>query len=392
MPGAYAVSSTSIGFDKEITPGTAVPPAYWAKVKAPKYKSNLTVIQDDTLQGSMVNTYDATTGMRYDSHGWDTFPYLDILPLYVMAELGSTDNKHTKPPDTTLFAGRVAGSSSIQTNGTVAVGQWIAIDTGGILETHRVTTLGGTTAPYALGLDYPLLFTHAIGAQVVGLTRHDFSLLNNAGVGNQPPSFTLTDSDGEEWRQLARAQMDKFSLKIIPNKLVNLTVDWFADPATTPSPASPSFTTVKAVPSWTAQVSIGGQQIAYAEEIDIDLSRGVEPIEALTGNQAYYEYFARPLTAMAKITVIETAGAPELTAYLAGSQQSFDVTLMDRGSGFAVNFHSSNSMFTTGELVRGKEWVEATLDIQLLPTTADALAGGVSPIIVSIGNSTTTTY
>ena len=259
------------------------------------------------------------------------------------------------------------------------------------LRTHYVTSVAGTTSPYTLTLQYPILFAHTHtatdgSAAITGLTGHDFSLLNNAGLGNQPPSLTITDYDGEEWRQIAASQIDKFDLKIVPNKTMDLSITTFGNPSITPSSPSSSFTTVQMPPGWSTYLSIGGTQLTYIESIEISFSRGVKPIEAFTGTQEYYQYFAGPLVATAKITVIEQTGAPELAAYLNGTQESIDVSFSDRKSGYGARFHSSNAIFKTGELVRSKEWVESSLDLILLPTTTDATAGGVSPINVSIGN------
>jgi len=389
----FATSQTAIGLAKEVTRGTAVAPAYWAKVKSPAYKPNLTILEDDTLQGSMVNVYDVTSGFRYDGHGWTTFPYMDVLPLYVLAELGSPDTVSTAPTNTTLSASAAAGATTISTVGTIAANSWITLGTGASLETHYTTNVSGG-GPYTVTLQYPLLYAQSSGVAVTGLTGHDFSLLNNgaSGTGNQPPSLTITDYDGDQWRQITSAQLDKFDLKIVPNKTVDLDVTFLGDPSITPSSPSTSFSTEQMAAPWTTAIAIGGTQVKYVEDITLSLSRGVKPIEAFQGTQGYYRYFAGALMATVKLTVVEQAAAPELTAFLAGTQQSFDISLFDRKSGHGARFHATNSVWKTGELVRGKEWVEATLEADLLPTSTDATAGGVSPINVSIGNAVTATY
>src|ERR1022692_565171 len=133
---AYSVSQTTIGLAKEVTKGTPVAPAYWAKVKAPKYKPNLTTIEDVTLQGSMVSVYNQIPGVRYDSHGWDTSPYLDMFPLYVEAELGSTDTITAAPASTVLSSLCVAGAATISTTGVITANTWIVVGSGGTMETH----------------------------------------------------------------------------------------------------------------------------------------------------------------------------------------------------------------------------------------------------------------
>lgn len=387
----YATSQTQVGLAIETTRGTAEAPTFWVPTKAPKYKPDLTLIVDDTLQGSMVKTYDLIPGLRYDGHGWDSYPYMDSFPVFVRAELGSTDTLTTAPAPTTLASSAPADSDTISTTASIAAGSWIVIGSGLTQETHLTNAVTGT-GPYAVTLVSPLVRAQASGAAVTGLTGHKFSLLNNAGVGNQPPSVTLTDFDGEEWRQLTAAQLDKLTIKGTGTGLVDYTCSWFANPSVTPSAPTPSVDTVEAVPGWTLQASIGGTMLDYIVDWEFDLARSVKPVPALTGTENYFMYFADALTATGKITVVEQSGAPQLAQYLEGASEVFDFTVFDVASGYALNFHSSKCKFKTGELDRSKEWVQAVLEFEMLPTATDALAGGVSPLTISAANAQATSY
>ncbi len=393
MPGggaAYAVPQTTIGLALEPTRGTPVPPAYWFKVKAPKYKPDLTMIEDDTLQGSMVKVYETIPGLRYDAHGWDSFLYMDVLPALAKGELGSTDTLTVAPASTTLSALTVAGAATFTTAATLAVGSFIVIDAGAILEANIVKTVSGA-GPFTITPFFPLNYAHANGAAVTGFTGHNYSLLNNVGAsGNQPPSLTITDFDGEEWRQLAAAQLDKLTFKGNATGLADYNCTWFGNPSTTPSPPTSAFTTLDAAPGWTAMIAIGGVPKTYVVDWQVDLSRNVKPIPALTGTQAYFAYFADAITCPGKITVIEQAGSPELAAFEAGTTTALDVFVYDRQTGQALYIHSSKARFKTGEVDRSKTWVEVPLAIDLLPTVTDALAGGVSPLKISVANAVTT--
>jgi hypothetical protein len=95
---------------------------------------------------------------------------------------------------------------------------------------------------------------------------------------------------------------------------------------------------------------------------------------------------------MSKLTVIEDPKATWLDAYEAGATESIDLTLFDAASGDALNLHSSFAKFTSGDLDRSKEWVEVPLELQLLPSTADATAEGVSPIMATVANTNTKAY
>lgn len=393
MPNtAYAVAQSQVSLGLEAVRGTAAASPSWVPVKGPKYKPELTLITDDTLQGSMVETYGFVPGLRYDSHGWDSFPYLDSFPIFAKAELGSPDTLTTAPTSTTLAAAATAGATTISATATIAAGSWIAIGSGVTMETHLTTAVTGT-GPYSVTLKYPLANAQASGATVTGLTGHTFSLLNNAGSsGDQPLSCTITDFDGEEWRQLTGAQLDKLTIKGNATGRVDYTCSWFANPSTTPSAPTPSYTTTQALPGWTLVAAIGGTQIKHMIDWEIDMARGVKPIPALTGTEEYFLYFADVLKATGKMTVVEQSGAPELTQYLSGSTEVIDLTVFDVKSGYAMEIRGSQAQFTTGELVRGKEYVEATLDFEFVGNATDATAGGVSPLQITVANATTAAY
>ncbi len=385
---AYAVSQTQIGLAIEATRGTAVAPKFWLPVKGPKYKPDLTLIPDDTLQGSMVSVYNLTRGMRYDGHGWDSYPYLDSFPALVRMELGSSDTVTAAGTATTLTAAAAAGASTVTVAAAPAAQTFIVIGSGSTQETHKITGV----ASLVLTITPPLTYAQSSGATVTPLTSHLFSLLNNQGQGNQPPSATITDYDGEEWRQLTASQLDELTIKGNATGYVDYTCTWFANPSTTPTAPVPSFSSVPAVPGWTTSAAIGGTILDYVVDWEFDFKRGVKPIPALTGTEEYFLYFANTLECTGKITVVEQSGAPEISQYLAGTQESFDFTVYDLASGFAMEIHSSKAQFKTGEIDRSKEYVDAPLEFQLLPTSTDATAGGVSPVAITIANATTTAY
>lgn len=396
---AYATPQTEIGLAVETSRGAGASPAYWMKVKAPKYKPDQTWNPDETLQGSMVKVYDLVSGLRYDAHGWDSYPYLDSFPVLIRGLLGSTDATTVAPTATTLSSSAVAGATTISTAGTIAANSWIVLDTGvtgptgnTIQETHFTTAVGGS-GPFTVTLAFPLLYGHSSGAAVAGLTGHTIGLLNNAGQGNQSPTLALTDFAGDTWRELNATTVDNLTVKATATGIVDYSINFFANAAVVPTTPTPSFTSYHAQPGWTSQVAIGGSQTLYWIDWEMDLKRNVKPIPALLGTQAYFLYFQNALECMGKVRVLLQSSAPELAAYEAGTIQSFDFTTYDLSSGFAMNFHSTRAQFkaTTG-IDRSKEWVEVELDVQFLPSSTDAVAGGVSPVLFRAANSQAGSY
>jgi len=393
---AIPVPETTVGIALETERGVPVAPEYWIPVMGPKYKPDLMLLPDEGLRGSMVTLYDEIPSLRYDSHAWDNYPYLDTYPVFLRALLGSKDKKTVAPTSTELVAEAKAGATKILTKATIAAGSYVVIGTGvSIMETHKTgTPVELKSEEWEIPLVYPLAFTHATKAGVVGLTKHEFSLLNNSPeTGNQPPSYTITDYDGEEkWRSLPAAQLSSIALSGAADSLPKSAVDWFANKSITPSAPTPSFTTAEAPPGWAAVLALNGTQVGYLVQWSFDLKRNVKNVPAITNTQNYYQHFAGALEATAKITVLEDPAATWLTAYENGELESVDFTLADVQSGYALNLHATKSKFTSGELDRSKEWVEVPLDVQLIPSSTDAQAGGVSPIVCTVANATTAEY
>lgn len=390
---AFSVAQSELLIGLEAARGVAAATQSAMPYRSPKYKPDLTLEPDQTLQGSMAVTYDLIRGLRYDAHGWDSYPYLDTFPFLLAGTLGSPDTKTTAPASTTLADAATVGSTTVSSTATIAVGSWISIGSGATLETHKVTTVAGT-GPYTLTLSTPVVFAQANGAAVTGLTGHTWSLLNNsASTGNQPPSCTITDYDGDQWRQITAAQVSKLSIKGNATGLLDYSVAFAGNASVTPTTPTYTPSTAEAVPGWTAYITIGGTQIGYVESWELDLNRDTKPVPAITGTQAYFDYWADPLEATGKMTVIAQAGAPQNVQYLNGTKEAVDITVFDLGTGFALNLHGTTAMWKTSELQRGaKGQSKWALDFELLPNATDATAGGKSHMTATVANSTATAY
>ena len=90
--------------------------------------------------------------------------------------------------------------------------------------------------------------------------------------------------------------------------------------------------------------------------------------------------------------MLENREATWLKAYESGETNSIDLSLYDIKSGYALNLHCTEAKITSAELDRSKEWISVPLEVQLLPSSTDALSGGVSPIVATVANATSTEY
>lgn len=386
---AIPTPETQVGIAIETERGVALPPEFWLPVSGPKYKPDLQLLPDNAMRGSMVTLYDEVPGLRFDSYAWDSFPYLDTLPVLLRSLLGSPDTVTAAPAATKLKKAVNAGDTEIELEPEVNPGYAVIGDVAGHQETVLITNKASKQK-----LAHPLAFPHAINTTVAGLTSHAFSLLNNApGEGNQPPSCTITDYAGEtDWRALPAAQLDTLHISGAADSLPKVATSWFADKAVTPEAPVASFSTAEAPPGWTVQASVGGVNIGYLVNWEFDMKRGVKNVPAITGTQNYYQHFAGPLDVTGKLVVLEDPAATWLTAYENGELETIDLTLSDVDSGFALNLHTTKSKFTSGDLDRSKEYVEVPLAFQTIPSSTDATAGGVSPVKATVANARTEEY
>ena len=395
MPNqAFATPSIQAGTAIKVTKGTPVTPVFWNPIMSPTWEPKVNEMDDVTLRGSQVKFYDVILGQRYDAIGFKTYPYLDTFPVFLRGEFGSTDTLTAAPANTTLSTSCVAGAATISLTANVAGGSYVVLDqaTPAVLETVRVVSTTGA-GPFIATLNTPTIYAHASAAPVTGLTKHQFSLLNNSvSTGNQPPGITFTWFDGEEWRQNAAGQMDKCTISATSDKLIECDLSLLANLSTTPSAPTASFTSESAPPGWTTQVLLGGAQVTDFSQWEFDFARGTKPIPGFTGTQNYYQLFAGPLENTGKISVIRTSGAPELVDFLTNVRPSLDLTFFNRINGDAMTIHSTTSVFRTGKPNFGKEWVEDDLTFTPIPNTTDALAGGQSPVLVTVANAKTTSF
>jgi hypothetical protein len=316
-----------------------------------------------------------------------------------------------------------SGSNSVNVStftgaGTLSVASNAGFPTSGVVEVIIYAGSGGVTGVFT---GVALISYTGVGSN----TLTGCTLIANQGgiasgalvtgnmvqnVGAQPPSASIWDFDGEEWRIITAAQLDQLSLKGSGTSLVDYTCTWFGNPALTYQQAPSSYTPevlVSPAP-WTYFFQLGGTAgepgtgtfSPTVTDWSVDFKRGVKPIPALTGQQNYFQYFAGPIVPTVKFTFVEQVGSPQLNAFLEATTIPLEMTVFDQVHGAALNIRCESLQYTTGELDRSKEWVEVVVDGTLLPTGTytgasgggDALAGGVSPTLITVANSVTTTY
>jgi hypothetical protein len=245
---------------------------------------------------------------------------------------------------------------------------------------------------------FPALVRGALGSTdgLVGTTApysHTFGLLNT-GTG-QPPSYTIVYFDGLDMNQLVASQVDSLVVKFDSGSLMTATVAYVCNAAVPITTVTNTPTALEETAGWHCIVNVGGVPITRLVDGEIDYKRGTKPIPAITGLPGYYANWAGPLdTAGGKITVIMESDA-ELNYFLTNAKgTALDLKFTDPGLN-TIDFHFSNTLWSSGKKNPGKDWGEVDLEWWAQPNSTDVVAGGggaLAPGTVTITNAVSAAY
>ena len=241
------------------------------------------------------------------------------------------------------------------------IGYWLA----GVL--GDVTTTG-STAPY----------THAI------------ALKNSVGASGdaQPKALTITDYYSANTRQFPGCQVDDFELTFNADGMLEYTAKVTGYPSATTTAPAPSFSTVLPTQVWTGAVTVGGTSISNSTTGSVKLTRKVEPIFGIANTQAPYSVFVGALEVTGKITFV-MENDTQLTNFLSNTQPAltFNWSTGTGATATQVSLTATKSAYTTGVVVRDKDYVEVTVEFNSLGNTTDVgTTAGYSPVKFTLQN------
>ena len=241
------------------------------------------------------------------------------------------------------------------------IGYWLA----GVL--GDVTTTG-STAPY----------THAI------------ALKNSVGASGdaQPKALTITDYYSANIRQFPGCQVHDFELTFNADGMLEYTAKVTGYPSATTTAPAPSFSTVLPTQVWTGAVTVGGTSISNSTTGSVKLTRKVEPIFGIANTQAPYSVFVGALEVTGKITFV-MENDTQFTNFLSNTQPAltFNWSTGTGATATQVSLTATKSAYTTGVVVRDKDYVEVTVEFNSLGNTTDVgTTAGYSPVKFTLQN------
>lgn len=221
---------------------------------------------------------------------------------------------------------------------------------------------------------------------------HAFSLLNNDGAADQPPSYTWYDYDGLHLRTIRGGQTDWVQIQWLPEGLVQITARILGYSTTVSTTSlTASISTVEPNASWNTQASLNSVTTPTVTKGLLELSRHCQVIKTL-GHQTPYSVFAGPLSIRGSLSFINLSDA-ELNTFLtyASVPLSLNSASITPNEGLVLDMASVKS--EAGVEERGiNGLITTTLDFVPLPNATDATAGGFSPIKATVQNFTSTVY
>jgi len=241
------------------------------------------------------------------------------------------------------------------------IGYWLASILGDVTTT-------GSTAPY----------THAI------------ALKNSVGASGdaQPKALTITDYYSANTRQFPGCQTHDFELTFNADGMLEYVAKVTGYPSATTTAPAPSFSTVLPTQVWTGTVSVGGTTVSNSTTGSLKLTRKVDPIFGVANTQAPYSVFVGSLEVTGKITFV-MENDTQLTNFLSNTQPAltFNWSTGAGATATQVAFTASKSAYTTGVVLRDKDYVEVTVEFNGLGNTTDVgTTSGYSPVKFTLQN------
>lgn len=309
----------------------------------------VTWLEDMNLRGSNVQTYDLEEGPVWAEITIPESPlYGDSIGAMLFSILGDyTTTGTAASPNSTLSGGVSAGATSI----TVASGtgfvanQWIQVDITTNAEIVQVQSVATNTI--TLTSATPLRFSHLTGVAVTNTTApysHVFSLLNpGSSTGNtsaQPPTYTwlhrnlIAGSGNHNADQYSYVRMTDLTITAKKDGWLSWSGKAVAYLRNFPSSdITPSFTTVKAQPSWKSVISLASTTTYNIAEISFALSREMDIVTTADGSQNPYVIAAGPLKATFTEDFDAVSDETALTTMLNNTQPTLAYSLSNGGSG-----------------------------------------------------------
>ena len=303
---------------------------------------------DNAVRGSLTGPYDAEQGPAWVESSITESPVYGDTIGYILASLfGEWSDTGTASGTTwTATGGVTAGSEAITvTSGTVAAaGTYVQIGTGVSAE---VCTVGTGSTATSIVLSTPTRFAHT-GSTTITLVAapftHVFALMNPASptglISGQGPSLSILDrnqaagSSGDYADAYPYTVIQEITLTGMPTGYLTWTGKLVSWPQTSPGAAvTAAFSGVKGIPAWKGTSQVNGSTVNNIDQWKITLTREVNPVPGINGQQAPLILARGKLTGTFDIEYAAISDESALNFMLNNTQPSLNWTTSNGLSG-----------------------------------------------------------
>ena len=383
----YLSRMTKLGIAAEPTPADYTAPQFTIPFLSARFNDAITQLMDRTVRGTDTDLQGIGQGSYWSDWTITTAAYPDWAGWLYRAVVG---------PDT-LTAGVVTtfaqpanpGAAQVWLDAAPAAGAPLRLGTGATLEYAQAGTPSGS-GPYLVPIAQPaygLRLAHPAGDPAQSAATHVFAQDRPAGSGW--PSYSLTTDDGAEVLGWPYTILGKVLLQVDADGYVKLTSTWNGWPPSPVATFAESETIAQPMSGWVWGVTDAGGTSTRGVTLDLTLSRALDIVPALCGQQAPLGIFAGPLRATGSYSAIFDTAA-DLDLYRQAIKEPAVMTLtqpaLQGGSSVAVT--QSLSGWTAGEVNLGGSYVTAGFKLAGITNTTDSPYGGVASVqVVNFWNS-----
>jgi hypothetical protein len=406
----YPVAAQILEICKEAVTGTppaaadfvSMPVADWS----PDPKQQM--LKDSAPRGSMtLGPFDLLPGPYWTESAIKESPLFGDTIGHVLLNICGDYTATGTSDDTTWTAasGVSAGAGPITvTSGTVATeGTYIQIGTGANAE---IVTVGADSSDISIVISAatPVRFSH-VGSTTITLVvapfTHVFSLLNPASstgsVTGQPPTHSIAHRNQVAGSAGYYADLFPYccfsSVKLSGAASGLLT--WSGSVTSWPQQAPEAAYTVapssvRAIPAWKGTSTIAGSLISNVTTWDVTLTREVEPIPTVDGQQAPSVIARGGLSGTFSLNISPAVDESILNDYISNTQPTLLWTTsngLDDASEVSFSVATQLAGFNSAKLTAGKTVYGYASSGDLIVNTTDAgNSGGFAPCQITLIN------
>jgi hypothetical protein len=250
--------------------------------------------------------------------------------------------------------------------------------------------MGGDVFPDTWGFFLAGMLGDVVTTGATAPFSHAMAVKNN--LDGQPVALSLTDfyglTGGTPARGYAGVQMSDLEVDWQADGLLKWTGKGTGFASALVAKPTAAYTAITTPPAWVGTTSIGGSNSLILEAGKLVFKRPVKAIHSVDGTAAPYKIWVGPLTVTGSLTLIHEDDT-ELIRYLTNTQPAL-VLDFSQGAGAAlteVKFTMTKAAYTLGDIVRGNDYVETTVNIEPVANSTDVGASaGFSPVKAVLQN------